>query len=198
MENLSLKNILWILFGVACGCFLGWGMGMLLGTIVWTLMGVMFGGLVYHSTNSIVVNTILSITFGVLLSLLIGAFDRRLFGGKISTAVWISVGAILGAIVMFSYGINFFIHPEDYVYYQRLFPGSARMATELSLVISPSFDYMLHTAYGIGTGSFIGLYLGLFAGLLISIRETIGRNRSAEDKKEFDNYSNFFKERLKK
>jgi hypothetical protein len=198
IEILSVKNILWILFGVACGYFLGWGVGMLLGTIIWTFLGVAFGGLIYHSTNSILVNAVLSVTFGVLLSLLVGAFDKRLFGGKTSPAIWMSVGAVLGVIVMFSYGINFMTHPEDYRNYLHLFPGVQRMPIEIISEPSPSYDYMLHIAYGIGTGRFIGLYLGLFAGMLISIRETLGRKRRAEDKQEFDEYSNFFKEHLKK
>ena len=198
MEKLSLKNILWIVFGVTCGYFAGQGMGTLLGTFVWIVIGVAFGGLVYYSTGTIVANTILSTTFGILFSLLAGALDRRFFGRRMSPAIWLGVGAALGAIVMFSYGINFITHPELYKGYQHLFPGSAGVAIPDSPELSPSFANMLRVAYGTGTGQLIGSYLGIFTGLLISIRETIGRKRKVEDKQEFDEYSNFFKERLKK
>jgi len=190
--------MLWIIFGVVCGYFLGWAIGMLLGTITWTLLGVTFGGLINHSTNSVIVNTLLSIMFGMLLALLIGAFDGKVFGGKTSLAIWMGVGMAVGLIVMFSYGINFITHPEHYDNYLSLFPGASRIAVESTLVQLPSFDYLLHTAFGLGTGRFIGVYLGLFAGLLISVRETLGRKRSTADKKEFDEYSKFFKEQLKK
>ena len=198
MKNLSLKNVLWVIGSTVTGYYLGTMAGTLLGFIAWSFIGLVFGGLVYYSNGTIIVNAVLSIAFGILFSLLVGVLDRMLFGSRMSLAIWMGVGAAVGAIVMFAYGINFITHPEHYSGYQYWFPGSARFEIGNDPKQSPSLALMLRTSFGTGTGHFIGLYIGLFAGLLIAIREILGRKQKSEDKKEFDEYARFLKERLKK
>jgi hypothetical protein len=122
IENLSLKNLLWVVFSVVGGYFVGQIVGGLLGTIVWAFVGVVFGGLVYQATNTIIISTILSIAFGVLLAFLIWGFDKRLFGARTPFLIWGLAGAIAGLIVMFTYGINIISHPELYGNFNGLNP----------------------------------------------------------------------------
>lgn len=199
MENISLKNILWILFGFIGGYFAGQIVGALLGTIVWAFIGLAFGGLVYQATSTIIINIICSIAFGVLLAFLIWSFDKRLFGARTPFLMWGLAGAIAGLIVMFTHGINIISHPELYGNFNGLNPLNGHIF-DINRYYNPlpqpwSIPIM---RYGGGTGQLIGIYLGTLAGLFISIRETIGRKRKVEDKKEFGEYSDFFKKRLKK
>jgi hypothetical protein len=198
MKNLSLKNILWIVFGVVCGYSSGVMIGTLLGTMTWTLIGILSGGFFDRSTTTIIIQAALSITFGILLSLLTGSMDRRFFGSRMPLAIWIGIGASISIAVMLGYGVNFITHPEHHAKYQFVFPGIGGMPKEVFEEPAVSHKYMLLTAYGVGTGQLIGSFLGVFAGLLISIRETIFRKQKSEDKKQFDEYSKFINERLKK
>jgi len=199
MKNLSPKTVLWIIFGFIAGYFAGQIVGGLLGAILWAFVGVFYGGFAYQATSTIIINTILSIAFGVLLSYLAWSFDKRLFGSKLSFLIWGLAGIIAGLIVMFTYGIDIISDPETYRNYNGLAPLSGEILHINRLyepLQSPSFLSTMR--YGGGTGQLVGIYVGIFAGLLISVRETLGRKRTAEDKQEFDEYSKFFDEQLKK
>lgn len=199
MEKFSLKNIIWVIFGFICGYYAGQIAGGLLGTIVWAFVGVVFGGLVYQAASTVIISTILSIVFGVLLAFLIWSFDKRLFGARTPSILWGLAGAIAGLIVMFTYGINVISHPELYGNFNGLNPLDGYIF-DINRYYNPLPQpwRLPMLQYGGGTGQLIGIYLGILAGLFISIRETIAKKRKAEDKQEFDAYSNFFKEHLKK
>lgn len=197
MENLSVKNALVIVASVIGGFYMGQVVGAITGFILWSFIGLMLGGLLYYSNVTIAINTVLSTLFGIVLSLLIGSFDRMFFGSQMSLKVWAGIGTVVGLAIMFSYGTRIIADPEIYGQYEHLVPGAQPGEAIRTSEDSQSFRNLSQISYGNGTGAFIGLYLGSFAGLIISVRETLGRKRKPEDKKEFDEYSKFFKERLK-
>ncbi len=191
MENLSMKNILWIIGGAVAGFSIGLIIGAIFGSLFWMLIALISGEFVFYSAKTVIVNTLFSVLTGILLSALGILASRRLFGSSASYLIWGIVGSAIGLIVMFSYGTNIIFHPEIYDYMLFLPTGNR---------IEPNLDprIMSQVYYGAGTGQLIGAYLGTIMGLWISYSETIGRKRKLEDKKEFDEYSNFFKDRLKK
>ncbi len=198
MENPSLKSIFLVIGGAVAGYFIGSTIGVIMGVLFWMLVALVSGEFVFYSTSSVIANSFFSMLIGILLSVLGVISIRRLFGNNTSYFIWGTAGLTIGLVVMFSYGTNIIFHPEIYGEYNYITPFSRRDSLDQNLetLIPPRIISQVY--YGAGTGQLIGSYLGTLMGLWISFSETIIKKRKAEDKKEFGEYSDFLKERLKK
>jgi hypothetical protein len=198
MENLSLKNIILTIIGGGIGYWTGAIFGTLLGFILWSVVALIFGELVFDSLLTVISHGFFSIVLGILLSLLVVAISRKLFGITIPHFSGAAVASMVGIFVLFTYGIKIIFHPGVYGQYNYMLGASAMVDLDSIIDTSLPPGTMAQLYYGTGTGQLIGSYFGTIAGLWIAFRETIGRKRKREDKEEFNKYTKFLNEKLKK
>jgi hypothetical protein len=198
MENLSLKNIILTIIGGGIGYCIGTAFGILLGYILWSLIALIFGEFVFASWTTVLSNGFFSMILGILLTLLIIVLARKLFGMKMSPVIWGTIASILTLIAMINFGARFIFEDHGRAYDYVPLPPEGLDLSEVAYRsdLLPGHRAQLH--YGTITGQMIGSPLGAIAGLSIALHETLGRKRKQEDKKEFDEYAKFMKEKLKK
>jgi hypothetical protein len=198
MENLSPKNISLTIIGGGVGYLIGTIFGILLGYILWSLVTLIYGEFAFDSWTTVISHGSLSIILGVLLALLITMIARKLFGMKMSPLIWGTVAAILAVVAMFNFGARFIFEDHGRAYDYIPLPPEGLDLSEAAYRsdLLPGYRAQLH--YGTITGQMIGSPLGAIAGLWIAFHETIGRKRKQKDRQEFDEYSRFFDEHLKK
>jgi hypothetical protein len=197
MGNLSVKNILWVVFSVSAGYFGGAISGAILGTVLWALCTLFLGTFIYHSPNTILINTSLSIILGILLSLPAIAAIRKLFGHSCSYLNWGMISSAIGLVVMFTYGTNIISHPESYANYNQIILTPRGLVTDPNLKLETLSNYS-ELYFGSGTGQLVGSFLYALLGLVVSARETLLKKRAPEEKQEFEAYSKFFDSYSKK
>lgn len=190
MENLSIKNILWVLLGIGAGFFGGAILGTLIGVIVWAVPALALGSFVYHFPNSLMINTLLSVLLSLLLILPIVAIVNKTTGSNLSCLRWGIAAIVIGLIVVLTYGTNIIAHPETYANYNHIVLNPRMTLTDPKGKLEKT-SRNAELYFGGGTGQLIGSSLYALIGGLVVFRETIGKKRKVEDKQEFDRYSKF-------
>jgi hypothetical protein len=197
MENLSLRNISLTIIGGGIGFCIGIACGALLGFILWALIALISGEFVFYSRTTVISHAFFSVVLGILLSLGVVVIAKKLFGNKMSYLIWVAVGSMVAIFVMFNYGIKVIFHPEMYTHYNFIaISGDIDLSSFPATGLPPGLMAQLY--YGAGTGQLVGAYLGTIAGLWVAFCETLGRKRKQQDEKEFNEYSKFLANYLKK
>lgn len=198
MENLSLKNIVLTILGGGIGYWIGAIFGALLGFILWSVVALIFGEFVFKSWTTVLSHGFFSLVLGGLLSMLLVVIARKLFGMKISQLTSAAVASMVGIFVLFTYGVKIIFNSEIYGQYNYMLGASAMVDLDAIIDTTLPPGTMAQLYYGAGTGQILGSYFYTIAGLWIAFHETIGRKRKQEDKEEFNEYTKFLNEKLKK
>jgi hypothetical protein len=198
MENLSLKNIILTILGGGIGYWIGAIFGTLLGFILWSVVALVFGEFVFASWTTVLSNGFFSMILGILLALLIIVLARKLFGIKMSPVIWGTIASILTLIAVINFGARFIFEDHGRAYDYVPLPPEGLDLSEVAYRSDLLPGHRAQLRYGTITGQMIGSPLGAIAGLWIAFHETIGRKRKREDKEEFNQYTKFMNEKLKK
>jgi hypothetical protein len=198
VENLSLKNISLTIIGGGAGYLIGTICGILLGYVLWSLVTLIFGEFVFASWTTVLLNGFFSMVMGILLSVLVVMIARKLFGMKMSPVIWAAVASILALVAMINFGAGFIFDNHGRAYDYVPLPPEGLDLSEVGYRSDLLPGHRAQLRYGTITGQMIGSPLGAIAGLWIAFHETIGRKRKQEDKEEFNQYTKFLNEKLKK
>jgi hypothetical protein len=169
------KKISQILIASVSGYFIGSTFGMLAGAIFGAILGLFFREIVY-SYQTILMSILFALALGGVLGWLAALATRRFYGVNIATTTGILLGTILGFLVVLGYGVIVISDPN---------------------IFDQTF-YVIPLSYGVGIGQYTGSIECMVIGFVLSIREIIVNRPTTKDKQEFESYSAFYKEKLKK
>jgi hypothetical protein len=197
MKNLSLKNMSLTMLGGGIGYVLGVVFGALASILVWGLVALVSAEFVFYSVDTFVLNFLRSMAVIALIALFTILADKKVFAGKTHYWTWFVLGTLAVVYVMTTYGINVVFHPEDHDTYAYFLRDAGSDPDMIFKEMAMPRKKRIYFYYGIGSGILIGSIQGALTGSVVAFREAF-KKRKSEDKKEFDEYSNFINSRLKK